>query len=300
MLPVPKELGDCVGWRRCPDVCLGVLCCCPLACPLQRRSPAQPPRRTAVAGFQSRERVPGVPLFEPFSGLLSTSVCVSFLFSELIELGTGLSGALPLPARGCASQEAKAAKSGPPGPREPPNPFGDPRASSYPQPSLRQGHSWAGSGQSARLGTSVLARVALKARGGPGVVVVVLRTNPSIPSRCLLSRPQAEAAGDTGLAEFFLSPWEKRANRVGQVGISLLPSSLLLLNQMPHPASLLEGNRVLLPCGRCPGVPGGAGAQDTVGRPAMERIPLAANERSAGLGGRGRGAAQGVGSKQLS
>ena len=56
----------------------------------------------------------------------------------------------------------------PPGPREPPSPFGDPRASSYPQPSLRQGHSWAGSGQSARLGTSVLARVALKARGGGG------------------------------------------------------------------------------------------------------------------------------------
>lgn len=168
MLPVPKELGHCAGWRRCPDVCLGVFCCCPLACPLQRRSPAQPPRRTAVAGFQSRERVPDVPLFEPFSGLLSTPVCVSFLFSELIELGTGLSGALPLPARGCASQEAKAAKSGPPGPRGPPNPFGDPRASSYPQPSLRQGHSWAGSGQSARLGTSVLARVALKARGGRG------------------------------------------------------------------------------------------------------------------------------------
>ena len=113
MLPVPKELGHCVGWRRCPDVRPDVLWCCPLACPLQRRSPAQPPRPTEVAGFQSREHVPGVPLFEPFSGLPSTSVCVSFLFSELIELGTGLSGALPLSARGCASQEAKAAKSGP-------------------------------------------------------------------------------------------------------------------------------------------------------------------------------------------
>lgn len=107
---------------------------------------------------------------------LSTSVFVSFLFLELIELETGLSGALPPPARGCAGQEAKAARSGPAGTKEPPSPFGDPRASSYPQPSLRQGHSWAGSGQSARLGTSVLARVALKARGGGGG----LRTNLSI------------------------------------------------------------------------------------------------------------------------
>lgn len=94
-------------------------------------------------------------------------VYVSLLFLELTELGTGLSGALSPGAPGCAGQEAKAKRSGPVGPREPSILFGDPHASSYSQPSLRQGHSWAGSGQSARLGTSVLAsRIKGKEWGG--------------------------------------------------------------------------------------------------------------------------------------
>lgn len=167
-----------------------------LAGGFQRRSAVPTPQADWGCSVPYTECVPGVRSFKPFSPLLSTSVFVSFLFLELIELGACLSGALLPPARGCAGQEAKAARSGPAGTEEPPSPFGDPRASSYPQPSLRQGHSWAGSGQSARLGTSVLARVALKARGGGGG----LRTNLSIPSRRLLSRPQAEAVEDTGLA----------------------------------------------------------------------------------------------------
>lgn len=136
--------------------------------PVPARSAALTPQGDWGCRVPYTECVPGVRLFKPFSLLLSTSVFVSFLFLELIELGTGLSGALLPPAQGCAGQEAKAARSGPAGTKEPPSPFGDPRASSYPQPSLHQGHSWAGSGQSARLGTSVLARVALRQGVGVG------------------------------------------------------------------------------------------------------------------------------------
>lgn len=85
---------------------------------------------------------------------------------------------------------------------------------------------------------------------------------------------------------------------MGQVGLSLLPPSLPLDNQMPHRASLLEGNRVLLSRGSCRGASEGAGARDTSeasGRREAVRIPLAANSRSAGLRGRGGGAAQGKG-----
>lgn len=193
---MPRKLGCCIGWRCCPDVHPGVA----LAPETRGRVPAQERSADSPSRLGLQCSIHGVcawcSVIQTFSPLLSTSVFVSFLFLELIELGAGLSGALLPPARGCAGQEAKAARSGPAGTEEPPSPFGDPRASSYPQPSLRQGHSWAGSGQSARLGTSVLARVALKARGGGGG----LRTNLSIPSRRLLSRPQAEAVEDTGLA----------------------------------------------------------------------------------------------------
>lgn len=68
----------------------GVWLWCRLLTCLQHRSPEGSPRAvTEAPGFH---RVwAGVLLFIPFSGLLSTSVCISFLFLELIELGTGLS-----------------------------------------------------------------------------------------------------------------------------------------------------------------------------------------------------------------
>lgn len=127
-----------------------------------------------------------------------------------------------------------------------PIPFGDPRASSYPQSSLRQGHSWAGSGQSARLRTSVLARVALKAGVGVGA-----QNQPLPGCRRLLSGPQAQAALRPRGA-FPLSPWEKPAEREGQVG----PSCLHLFAPQPKPHSrvaFLEGHGVFLPRGSCRG-----------------------------------------------
>ena len=161
----------------------------------------------------------------------------------------------------------------PPGPREPPEPLWGPACQFLPSakssPRAQLGGVWAV--RPAWDICSRQSRIKGERWGRWG-----LRTNPSIPSRYLLSRPQAAAAGDR-TQSFFLSPWEKRANREGQVRISLLPSSVLLLNQMPHLASLLEGNRALRPRGSCPGFPGGAGAQDTTDRPGAERIPLAAN-----------------------
>lgn len=190
-------------------------------------------------------------------------------------------------AGGSAGQEAKAARSCPAGAKEPPSPFGDPRASSYPQPSLRQGHSWAGSGQSARLGTSVLARVALKARGGGWGA----QNQPLNPEPMPAFSTAGGGSGGHLTCRVSLSAREKPENWYGASGAFFLALSLLLTEQMPQRASLLESNGVLLPRGSCAEASGGAGARDPCeasGRREAVWIPLAANSSSRSLGSEAR------------
>lgn len=235
-----------------------------LALPTRLPAPAQ--KRSSVPldslGLQvpHPECAPGDGLFEPSSPPLSTSGgCLLLLFGINCirnESFPGASASRPrLPA---LARRPELRGQVPPGPKEPPSTFGDLHASSYPQPSLRQGHSWAGSGQSARLGTSVLARVALKARDGGG------GSKPAPQSQadtCPLDRRRRQQGTSDGNS--FSFPLGKRERLgVGQVGSSLLLSSPRLPSPMPQGASLLEGNRVPRPRGSGLGAPGGAGARD--------------------------------------
>lgn len=239
------------------------------------------------------ECVPGVRLFE-FSSQPRSHLCLRFipLFGiNCIRNGSFRGASASLPPRAALAGRPRLRSRVPPGRREPPSPFGDPRARSYPQPSLRQGHSWAGSGQSARLGTSVLARVALKARDGGGG----LKTSPqSRAVACFLDRRRRQQ-GTLELNRCFFPLGKTERIGVGQVGFSLLPPSLCLPNQMPHGASHLEGNRVLWPHGSCLGAPGGTapGFAEAAGPPNGDQIPLAANSRLSLLRSQGPGAAQG-------
>lgn len=100
----------------------------------QRRSAASTPQAGWGCRFPYTECVPGVRLFKPFSLLVSTSVFISILFLELIELGPVFPGLFRLSPRGCAGQEARAGRSGPAGPKEPQAPLG----TCVPVPTLSQ------------------------------------------------------------------------------------------------------------------------------------------------------------------
>lgn len=101
-------------------------------------------------------------------------------------------------------------RSGPTRGRGAPRSFWGPACQSPPQPRLRRGHSWAGSGQPARPGTSVLARVALKAgaRGGG--------SEPAPPSQRGLPSDPRPGARHGGLEELVLSPGAQSAGARGR------------------------------------------------------------------------------------
>lgn len=218
------------------------------------------------------EGVPGVRLFEPFSRPLSTSVYVSFLFSEFIS-GTAFPGTLPPPARGCAGQEAKAVRSGPARAEGAPKSFWGPACQFLPSakssPRAQLGGVWA-----VRPAWDICSRQSrIKGEGwGWG-----LRTSPSIPSGRLPSRPQAEEQGTADSNRFFSFPLGKERLGVGQVGFSLLTSSLPLPKSdvtqcAPAPRELP----------RSPWRRRRLGSAAAAGRREEERIPLAANSRSLG------------------
>lgn len=106
------------------------------------------PRTVRGCGFHTRSVCLAIGHSNLSRGLYPSLAAVSSFFSELIELGTSLSRAVPPPARGCLRyQEAQAARSGPARARGAPKFFWGPACQFLPSakysPRARLGGVWA-------------------------------------------------------------------------------------------------------------------------------------------------------------